>query len=86
MQCQQNESRRNIRVFTYHRVSMAGKGRERIYYIHYRRQGRKVMRRKGWLHADDMTEAKANTIRSDRIRGKELSNEQRREAQKDGEA
>jgi integrase len=62
--------------------SLGAIGAERVFYIRYRRQGKVIEEKAGRQYADDMTEAKANAIRSDRIRGKELSNEQRREAQK----
>jgi len=62
--------------------SQGASGPERVFYIRYRRQGKVIEEKAGRQHADDMTEAKANAIRSDRIRGKELSNEQRREAKK----
>ena len=62
--------------------SQGASGTERIYYIRYRRQGKVIEEKAGRQYADDMTEAKANAIRSDRIRGKDLSNEQRREAKK----
>ena len=62
--------------------SFGASGPERVFYIRYRRQGKVVEEKAGRQYADDMTEAKANAIRSDRIRGKELSNEGRREAKK----
>ena len=62
--------------------SQGAGGPERVFYIRYRRQGKVIEEKAGRQHADDMTEAKANAIRSDRIRGKELSNEQRRESAK----
>jgi integrase len=62
--------------------SQGATGPERVFYIRYRREGKVIEEKAGRQYADDMTEAKANAIRSDRIRGKELSNEQRREAKK----
>jgi integrase len=62
--------------------SLGASGPERVFYIRYRRDGKVIEEKAGRQYADDMTEAKANAIRADRIRGKELSNEQRRDAQK----
>ncbi len=64
-------------------VEVDGKtGPERIYYIRYRFQGKTIEERAGYQYADDMTEAKAAGVRSDRIRGKERSNTDKREAEK----
>ena len=62
--------------------SLGASGAERVFYIRYRREGKVIEEKAGRQYADDMTEAKANAIRTDRIRGKELSNEQRRDAKK----
>jgi hypothetical protein len=66
----------------YYIDSDGARGKERIFYIYYRRNGKQIEEKAGCQYADDMTEAKANAIRSDRIRGKELSNEQRRDAKR----
>ena len=50
--------------------SDGAKGKERIFYICYRRDGKQIEEKAGYQYADDMTEAKANAIRSDRIRGR----------------
>lgn len=52
-------------------------GKERIYYIRYRKQGKLIEEKAGFQFADDMTPAKANQIRTSRIKG-ELSNTERR--------
>jgi len=57
-------------------------GPERIFYIRYRRKGKLIEEKAGYQYADDMTEAKASGIRSDRLRGKVPSNVERREAAK----
>lgn len=62
--------------------SVGAGGPERVFYIRYRREGKVIEEKAGRQYADDMTEAKANAVRTDRIRGKELSNEQRRQAAK----
>lgn len=58
------------------------RGKERIFYIYYRRNGKQIEEKAGYQFADDMTEAKASGIRADRLRGKELSNIERREQAK----
>ena len=66
----------------YYIEANGARSKERIFYIYYRRNGKQIEEKVGYQYVDDMTEAKANGIRSDRIRGKEPSNEQRRETQK----
>lgn len=51
---------------------------ERIYYIYYRKDGKKIEEKAGRQFKDNMTPAKANQIRSGRITGKQKSNEERR--------
>jgi integrase len=58
------------------------RGKERIFYIYYRRNGKQIEEKAGCQFADDMTEAKASGIRADRMRGKELPNTEKREAAK----
>lgn len=55
---------------------------ERIYYIQYRRNGKLIEEKAGWASKDSMTEAKADHIRSDRIRGIAPSNNERRKQEK----
>jgi integrase len=55
---------------------------ERIYYIQYRKNGKLIEEKAGRAGKDSMTDAKASYIRADRIRGKELSNNERRQQQK----
>jgi integrase len=59
---------------------LGGYGPERVFYIRYRRQGRLIEEKVGGQYRDNMTAAKAATIRGVRMEGKELSNEERREA------
>ena len=59
-------------------ISRATGQQERIYYINYRRSGKRIEEKAGRQFSDDMTSAKANRIRSMRIEGKQLSNEERR--------
>jgi len=52
---------------------------ERIYYIKYYREGKRIEEKAGRQHQNDMTPAKASTMRGLRIQGKELPNRQVRE-------
>jgi len=56
---------------------------EKIYYIFYRKDGKKVEEKAGRQHKDAMTPARANNIRSDRIRGKKPTNKERRLVEKE---
>jgi integrase len=66
----------------YYIEANGARGKERIFYIFYRLKGKQIEEKAGYQYADDMTAAKANTIRSDRISGKEPSNTAKREANK----
>lgn len=55
---------------------------ERIYYISYYRNGKRHFEKAGRQVQDAMTPARAAAIRSDRMRGKELPNRDRREAER----
>ncbi len=52
---------------------------EKIYYIRYTRKGQKTEERAGRQYQDDMTPARANAVRMDRVKGKKLSNIQNRQ-------
>jgi integrase len=58
------------------------KGNEKVFYIYYRRNGKQIEEKAGRQYANDMTAAKAAGIRADRSKGKELSNNARREKTK----
>ena len=60
--------------------SMAKPGRERIYYIRYRKQGKLTEEKAGFQFTDDMTPAKANQIRASRIKGSLSNAEKRKQA------
>ena len=65
------------------------KGKEKIFYIIYYLNGKKIEEKAGKQFADDMTAAKAAGIRAERSKGKEPSNNVRREqikATKEAEA
>lgn len=55
---------------------------ERIYYISYRRLGKLIEEKAGRQFKDDMTPARAAKIRAERIEGEQLSNTERREAER----
>jgi integrase len=55
---------------------------ERIYYIVYRKNGKMIDEKAGRQFQDDMTPARAAQVRTNRIQGKELSNKDKREAEK----
>lgn len=55
---------------------------EKIYYIFYRRDGRQIEEKAGRQFQDAMTPAKAARIRAERLEGKALSNQAKRDAVK----
>jgi integrase len=55
---------------------------ERIYYITYRKNGKLIQEKAGRAVQDDMTPAKANYIRAERMNNKELTNKERREEER----
>jgi integrase len=55
---------------------------ERIYYIRYRKDGKRIEEKAGRQYQDDMTAARASRIRSDKIEGRRLSNKEKRESEK----
>jgi integrase len=64
---------------TYHEVE-GPQGKEKVYYIRYRRDGKLIEEKAGWQFRNDMTAAKASGIRTDRIQGKDVSNADKRAA------
>lgn len=56
----------------------AGYGAEKVYYIRYRKQGKLIEEKVGGQYRDNMTAAKAASIRGSRMEGKEASNEEKR--------
>ena len=55
---------------------------ERIYYIRYRKDGKRIEEKAGRQYQDDMTAARASRIRSDKIEGRRLSNKEKRESER----
>ncbi|WP_054030607.1 tyrosine-type recombinase/integrase [Desulfatitalea tepidiphila] len=53
---------------------------EKIYYIDYRKDGKRIQEKAGRQYQDDMTPAKANRIRTNKIEGRELPNVEKRAA------
>jgi integrase len=67
-------------------VSKPGTPKEdKIYYIDYRIDGKRIQEKAGY-HSKGMSPAKANNLRADRMRGKEPSNKERRETEKEAKA
>ena len=58
----------------------AGYGTEKVYYIRYRKQGKLIEEKVGGQYRDNMTAAKAASIRGQRMEGKVASNEEKRAA------
>lgn len=56
----------------------AGYGTEKVYYIRYRKQGKLIEEKVGGQYRDNMTAAKAASIRGVRMEGKEATNEEKR--------
>ena len=63
-------------------TSSASKKEERIYYIVYRRDGKKYEERAGRQFQDNMTPARASFLRTEKIEGKKLPNVEQRERKK----
>jgi integrase len=61
--------------------SVSGKP-EKIYYIRYRKDGKMVEEKAGRQFQDDMTPARASQVRTRRIEGNEISNTERRKAER----
>ena len=55
---------------------------EKIYYVSYYRHSKRHFEKAGRQYQDAMTPARAAAIRTDRIRGKELPNRERRESER----
>jgi integrase len=56
--------------------------KEKIYYIMYRKDGKQIHEKAGRQFQDDMTPARASQVRALRLRGDQLSNKEKREAEK----
>jgi integrase len=69
-------------VFYREATRIGGKGVERVYYILFKKDGKVLEEKVGRQYADDITAAKANRTRADRIEGRRMSRKQIREAKK----
>ena len=58
-------------------------GKERIYYIRYKRHGKSVEEKAGRQYQDDMTPARAAGVRAQRVEGKQNSNTEQRKKNKE---
>jgi len=61
---------------------IGGKGKEKIFYIIFKKDGKNLEEKAGRQYADDMTPAKAAGLRAQRIEGKRQSRKEIREALK----
>lgn len=61
---------------------LGGTGAERVFYIVFKQGGRVIEEKVGRQYANDMTEAKANIIRSERVEGRRESRKAIRENEK----
>jgi integrase len=67
---------------------LGGQGKERVYYIVFKKEGKVHEEKVGRQHVDDMTPARASRIRAERLEGKRLSRKEirdQRHAQKEAE-
>jgi integrase len=69
-------------VFYREAERIGGPGKERVYYILFKQDGKLLEEKVGRQYVDNMTPAKAARIRAERIEGKRLSRKEIREAQK----
>lgn len=58
----------------------SGHGVEKVYYIRYRKQGKLIEEKVGGQYRDNMTAAKASSIRGLRMEGRDATNEEKRQA------
>lgn len=67
----------------YYRMArrIGGPGGEKVYYILFKKKGKTVEEKAGRQYADDMTPARAASVRAERIEGKRLSPKEIREEQ-----
>lgn len=70
-------------VFYREAKRLGGPGKERIYYIVFKKDGKVHEEKVGRQYADDMTPRRAAGIRAERIEGKRLSRKELREATKE---
>lgn len=66
-------------VFFREAERIGGSGTEKVYYIVFKKEGKVIEEKVGRQYTDDMTPARANGIRAERIEGKRLSRKEIRE-------
>ncbi len=82
-------SRKRINVIGYAGIfyteipRTSGRGLEKIYYIRYRKDGKLIEEKVGGQYKENMSPAKASTIRANRIEGIDISNNEKRIAIKE---
>lgn len=69
-------------VFYREAVRIGGRGKERVFYIVFKKDGKVLEEKAGRQYADDMTAAKAARVRADRIEGRRSSRKEIREKAK----
>jgi len=58
---------------------IAGNGKEKVYYIVFKKNGKVIEEKVGRQYSDDMTPARASGVRSERVEGKRLSKKEIKE-------
>ena len=66
-------------IFYYISNRIGGKGKEKVYYYRFKKDGKYFEEKAGHQHADDMTAARATIIRGERIEGKRESRKEQRQ-------
>ena len=66
-------------VFYYMSKRLGGKGKEKVYYYRFKKDGKYFEEKAGRQYADDMTAARAAIIRAERIEGKRESRKEKRQ-------
>lgn len=69
-------------VFYREAIRIGGKGKEKVYYIVFKKAGKVLEEKAGRQYADDMTAAKTARIRADRIEGRRESRKEKCEFEK----
>ena len=70
-------------VFYREAERIGGEGKEKVFYIVFKKDGKVLEEKVGRQFADDMTPAKAASIRSQRIEGKRVSPKEKRRVEKE---
>ena len=65
---------------------IGARGKERVYYVTYKKAGKKIEAKAGRQYSDNMTPAKASLYRANLIEGREQTPQEKREAEKSARA